>query len=278
LVLSVLAKIRGCDPQPAEILVHVDAADGTLEDELKRRFPYVKVLTSLARLGPGGGRHRCLLACNTLYAVSFDDDSYPVDGDFFSYIEPLFLRHPRAAIFGASIWHRYETERAATETVVPMAAYTGCGYAIRLSAYGQVRGTLSLPIAYGMEEVDLSIQLFAAGWQIYEAGQLRVLHDTDLKHHESFEITAGGIANVGLFVFLHFPVIHWASGVLRVANVVADSLRRGRLHGIVSGLVRIPIACYRYRRFREPIDWYTLKSYLAFRRAKSDEARQRLQP
>jgi hypothetical protein len=62
-----------------------------------------------------------------------------------------------------------------------------------------------------MEETDLSIQLFAAGWQIYEAGLLRVLHDTDSKHHDSFEITAGAISNVGLFVFLHFPVIRWSS-------------------------------------------------------------------
>jgi hypothetical protein len=29
------------------------------------------------------GRHRCLLACKPPFAVSFDDDSYPVDSDFF---------------------------------------------------------------------------------------------------------------------------------------------------------------------------------------------------
>ena len=211
LVLSVLEKVRSCDPQPAEILVHVDAANGTLECKLRRQFPDVKILTSSTRLGPGGGRHRCLVACNTPYAVSFDDDSYPVDRDFFSHIEPLFLRHPRAAIFGASIWHRCEAERPRIEEVVRVAIYTGCGYAVRLAAYRQVRGTLSLPVAYGMEETDLSIQLFAAGWQIYEAGLLRVLHDTDSKHHDSFEITAGAISNVGLFVFLHFPVIRWSS-------------------------------------------------------------------
>jgi GT2 family glycosyltransferase len=128
-----------------------------------------------------------------------------------------------------------------------------------------------------MEETDLSIQLFAAGWQIYEAGQLRVLHDTDLKHHESPEYNAGGITNVGLFIFLHFPVAHWGSGLLRIANRVAYSLRNGHFRGVFSGITQIPIVCYHYRRFRRPIDWSTLRRYLAFRRTKADEARLRLQ-
>jgi GT2 family glycosyltransferase len=267
LVLSVLEKVKSCDPQPAEILVHVDAADGSLERELRRQVPDCKILTSSTRLGPGGGRHRCLLACNTPYAVSFDDDSYPVDRDFFSHIEPLFLRHPRVAIFGASIWQRGEAERGRVEELVRAASYIGCGYAVRLTAYRQVRGTLPLRVPYGMEETDLSLQLYAAGWQIYEAGLLRVFHDTDLRHQESSEATAGTISNVGLFVFLHFPVIFWGSGVLRVANRVAYSLRKGRFRGVLSGITQIPITCYRNRRFRRPVDRSTLKRYLALRRA-----------
>src|SRR5262245_20188894 len=97
-VLSVLEKIQACDPRPIEIWVHVDPADGILESELSRHFPNVRVLTSATRLGPGGGRHRCLLACNAPYAASFDDDSYPVDADFFRRVEELFLEHPNVAI------------------------------------------------------------------------------------------------------------------------------------------------------------------------------------
>src|SRR5215831_2945383 len=147
-VLSTLEKIQGCDPQPAEIWVHVDLADGAVERELYRRFPNVGVLTSSKRLGPGGGRHRCLAACTTPYAASFDDDSYPVDSDFFSSVERLLSEYPQVAIFGASVWSRNEPEKVRTESLMPSPSYLGCGFSIRLAAYRRVRGYLPRPVAY----------------------------------------------------------------------------------------------------------------------------------
>src|SRR5215470_2794009 len=67
-IFSVLEKIHQCNPVPLEYWIHIDSANGCLERELKRRFPNVGVLTSPTRIGPGGGRHRCLLACSTPYA------------------------------------------------------------------------------------------------------------------------------------------------------------------------------------------------------------------
>lgn len=266
-VLSVLEKIYQCDPLPAEVWIHVDSSDGTLETELRRRLKDVSILTSATRLGPGGGRHRCLTACKLPYAVSFDDDSYPVDRDFFARVEPLFARYRRAAILGANIWQRNEPEKMRDRGVTRIPSYVGCGYAIRLAAYKQVRGTLPRPIAYGMEETDLSIQLFASGWRIYEARELRVLHDTDLKHRKSVEIKAGSITNVGLFVYLHFPLAHLGWGLLQVANIVRYSIRTRQFRGVGLGLLQIPIECYRYRRYRSPVAWPTLKRFLLFRRA-----------
>jgi hypothetical protein len=117
-----------------------------------------------------------------------------------------------------------------------------------------------------MEEVDLSLQMVAAGWHIYEAGDLRVLHDTDLQHHQSPEINAGAITNVGLFAFLHFPIVRWGWGALQVGNRVVYSMRMGRFRGICSGLLQIPIDCYRNRDHRNALAWPTLKRFLEFRR------------
>jgi GT2 family glycosyltransferase len=265
-VLSVLEKIQACEPQPAEMWVHVDLADGVVENELSRRFHNVGVLTSPIRVGPGGGRHRCLLNCSMPYAVSFDDDSYPVDSDFFASVERLFSELPHAAVLGASIWHRHEPEKARTKSLVQFPNYVGCGHAVRLAAYRQVRGYIPRPVAYGMEELDLSLQLFTAGWQIYEAGDLRVFHDTDLKYHRSSEVTSGVIANVGLYTFLHYPISAWGWGLVQVANKVLYCIGKGRIRGIVAGIFSIPGNCYQNRRYRRPISRQTLNRFLRFRR------------
>jgi GT2 family glycosyltransferase len=265
-VFRVLEKVLGCNPQPAEILVHIDLSDGKLERDLDTRFPNVRVLSSATRLGPGGGRHRCLLECNTPYAVSFDDDSYPIDKDFFLQVEKLFLTHSRAAIFEACIWHRHEPEKVRNEMLVPIPSYIGCGYAIRVAAYRQVRGHLPRGVPYGMEEMDLSIQLFEVGWQIFQARILRVFHDTELKHHRSPEITSGSIANVALFAFLHYPLVGWGLGLLQLGNKIAYCIKMGRTNGICTGLLSICGDCYRYRQHRKPLRWKTIKAYVYFAR------------
>jgi GT2 family glycosyltransferase len=265
-ITRALNKIDKCDPKPAEIWTHIDLADGTLEGVLREQFPDVRVLTSPVRLGPGGGRHRCLVACSTAYAVSFDDDSYPVDPDFFSCVERLFSEHPQAAVFGASIWQRHEAAKLRTNSLDLVDSYVGCGHAIRLTAYRQVRGYLPRPYAFRMEESDLSLQLFAAGWQIYKSGDLRVFHDTDLRHRESSENVSTIITNVGLCAFLHYPIVGWGWGAAQVANIVAWHILRGKIHGICSGIFRIPIDCYRNRRYRKPIAWKNLRRFLQFRR------------
>jgi hypothetical protein len=110
------------------------------------------------------------------------------------------------------------------------------------------------------------LQLFARGWHIYEAGSLRVFHDTNLQHHESREVTSGVICNVGLYAFLHYPPIGWSFGLAQLGRNVVYCLRMGRIRGILSGVVLIPVECFRYRRFRNPVPWQTLKKYLRFRR------------
>jgi GT2 family glycosyltransferase len=265
-VLSVLEKIRLCDPAPSAIIIHIDMNDGALEAELKERFPDAVILTSSARRGPGGGRHRCLRACKTLFAVSFDDDSYPVDSDFFATVERLFLEHPGAALLEANVWHRNEPEFPRAACLMPIPTYIGCGYAIRLAVYNQMRGYLDRPVPYGMEELDLSLQLFASGYQMMRAAELRVFHDTDLKHHRSSEITSGSIMNVALYAFLHYPIVASGLAVLQLGNKVAYCLRRGRIAGIIPGLLRIPADCWQNRKYRKPVPWKTLQRYVRFSR------------
>src|SRR5262249_25872624 len=155
---SVLQRVSACDPSPAEIIVHVDRSDGELEKALNGEFPHVRILSSSTQLGPGGGRHRCLLSCKAPYAVSLDDDSYPIDADFFATVDRLFQLHQDTAIIGARVWARGERIEAKRESFHAVPNYAGGGHAVRLSAYREIRGYLPRALAYGMEEADVSIQ------------------------------------------------------------------------------------------------------------------------
>ena len=196
--------------------------------------------------------------------MSFDDDSYPVDRDFFSRVERLLSAHSAVAVFGASIWHRNEPEKPLDVSLRLTPSYIGCGHAVRLAAYRQVRGYLSRPIPYGLEESDLSLQLFAAGWHICEASELRVFHDTELKHHSSSEITSASITNVGLYAFLNYPIGSWSLGLLQLANKVVYCVRMGRFRGVCSGILNIPRECLRYRKSRKPVPKSVLKQFIRF--------------
>lgn len=269
-VVSVLERVLDCNPQPAEIWVHIDQSDGLLERQLIERFPGVHILSSSGRLGPGGGRHRCLLACGAPYAVSLDDDSWPVDADFFAAIEPLFSRHPNAAIFGASIWHRSEAEIRRSNRVRRMASYVGCGHAMRVAAYQELRGYLARPTAYAIEESDVGLQLFVKGWHVYSAEELRVYHDTDRAHHDAADITASTITNLALLAFLHYPAIDLGRGAAQVANRIAFCLRKGRIRGVAAGIGGIAAECYRNRNLRAPIGHDVLMEYFRLRQAETD--------
>src|SRR5262249_33535979 len=151
-----------------------------------------------------------------------------------------------------------QTIEPRAETMIRSPSYTGCGYAIRLAAYRGIRGSLPRHVPYGMEETDVSLQLFAAGWGIYEAGTLRGFHDTELAHHATPEIVSGTVSNVALCDFLNYPVRGWGWGLLQLANIVAYSIRMGRVHGLLRGILSIPGACWHNRYYRNPIAWSTV--------------------
>jgi GT2 family glycosyltransferase len=81
--LATLGVIHNCHPRPNEILVHVDANQVECENAVRNAFPDVRILRSNDRVGPGGGRNKLLGAARFEYVASFDDDSYPIDSDYF---------------------------------------------------------------------------------------------------------------------------------------------------------------------------------------------------
>lgn len=264
--IETLQRIRRCVPSPAQILVHVDANQRACADAVRAVGLADAVLESSDRVGPGGGRNRLLAAAHHPIVASFDDDSWPLDSDYFQRLLVVFERYPQAVVVGARLFHRGEPRREAVDAAEWRADFVGAGCAYRRDAFLASGGYVPLPTAYGMEEVDLSLRLHAHGQRILHSDWLRVEHDTDLAHHASAEVTAASIANLALLTCLRYPAWLWFVGVLQVTNRVWWLMRHGRRRGILRGLVSIPGHLRAHWALREPLPAPAVRSFLALRR------------
>jgi GT2 family glycosyltransferase len=265
--LATLRVLQNCVPAPDEILVHVDANQTAFEDAIRDAFPNVRILRSAEQLGPGGGRNKLVEAAQFEFVASFDDDSYPIDSDYFARASRVFEKFPDASLICAALYHAGESigldERSAQWT----ADFSGGACIFRRKAFLDAGGYVPLPVAYGMEEVDLAIRLHAQGGKILTTPWLRVFHNTDLKRHGDPRVTAGSIANLALLAYLRYPVSLWGIGVGQCAKRLVWLLRHGRRRGIVKGVTMIPGHVWENHRYRAPVSSSVVRSYLALRRA-----------
>lgn len=265
--LATLRVIQSCVPPPDEILVHVDANQSACERAIHDAFANVRIIRSAEQIGPGGGRNKLVEAAQCEFVASFDDDSYPIDSDFFARALRIFERFPEASLICAALYHAGESigldERSAHWT----ADFSGGACVFRRQAFHDAGGYVPLPVAYGMEEVDLAIRLHSQGGKILTTSWLRVFHNTDLKRHGDPRVTAGSIANLALLAYLRYPVSLWGIGVGQCVNRLLWLLRHGRRRGIVKGVTMIPGHVWENHRYRAPVSSKVVRSYLALRRA-----------
>ena len=265
--LATLRVLQSCVPAPDEILVHVDANQIACENAIRDAFPSIQVLRSAEQVGPGGGRNKLVSVARGEFVASFDDDSYPIDSDYFARARQIFERFPEASLVCAALYHAGESigldERSAQWT----ADFSGGACIFRRQAFLDAGGYVPLPVAYGMEEVDLAIRLHSQGGRILNTPWLRVFHNTDLKRHSDPKVTAGSIANLALLAYLRYPVSLWGIGVGQCANRLVWLLRHGRRRGILKGVTMIPAHLRANRGYRLPVSKQVVRSYLALRRA-----------
>ena len=264
--LATLEKLRACDPTPEEILVHVDGNQARCERAIHRAFPEIKIMVSQESVGPGGGRNKLVAAARNEIVASFDDDSYPIDADYFARVQGLFEQFPDASILSAAIYERGQPIGPDAREAAWVSDFSGCACAYRRADFLATAGYVPLPIAYGMEEVDLALRLHSQGCRILRTASLRVFHDTDLGRHASPVITAGSVANIALLAYLRYPPFYWPVGLGQVCNRVRWLITHGRRTGICSGLASTPRHCWRHRHFRQVVSRSSIRSYLNLRR------------
>jgi GT2 family glycosyltransferase len=264
--LATLRIIQSCTPPPDEILVHVDANRRDCEHAIRKAFPSVRVFRSDEQVGPGGGRNKLVDAAQFEFVASFDDDSYPIDSDYFARAAKLFEQFPGAAVICAALYHAGEAIGLDEKSAQWTADFSGGACIYRRQAFLASGGYVPLPVAYGMEEVDLAIRMHSRGGRILTTRWLRVFHNTNLDRHADPRVTAGSIANLALLAYLRYPVSLWVVGAGQCANRLVWLVRHGRRRGILKGVTMIPAHLRANHRYRLPVSRDAVRSYLDLRR------------
>lgn len=265
--VDTLRRIYACDPTPDEVIVHVDANQNNCEREIREAFPDINIIKSENRVGPGGARNKLIAAAGNELVASFDDDSYPIDYDYFQRALTVCERFREATIVCAALYHRGEIVEQDTPAAHWTADFSGGACIYRRSAFVEMEGYVPLPVAYGMEEVDLALRLHDRGGKILSTTWLRVFHDTDLERHNDPAVTANSIANLALLTYLRYPASLWWIGFGQCVNRVWWLLRHGRWRGVVDGIRMIPNYLRTHQQYRKRIRRDRVRSYLSLRRA-----------
>ncbi|MEQ2005879.1 MAG: glycosyltransferase [Limisphaerales bacterium] len=264
--LMTLRKLLNCQPSPDEILVHVDGNHEACAKAIRDAFPGVQVIVSEQNIGPGGARNKLIAAAKHEFVASFDDDSYPLDDDYFARVETLMAQFSEVSILNAAVYHQGETIRPDARRAEWAADFSGGACVYRRSAFLATTGYVPLPLAYGMEEVDFAVRLRAQGGRILQTTWLRVYHDTDRQRHSSPAVTSASIANMALLTYLRYPPLYWPVGLGQIFNRVRWLIPHGRRAGILSGIASIPRHCWRHRLFRKVVSLAAIRSYFQLRR------------
>jgi GT2 family glycosyltransferase len=267
-LLKALEQVYQCNPKPDEIIIHIDGGDTVTEAVLQNsEFKDIVIIKNIAKVGPGGGRNVAIARAKNPIVASFDDDSYPIDSDYFARLLQLFEIFPKAAVIGSAIFHQNETITPDEYTATWAADFVGCGCAYRRDVFLQTKGYVQLPLAYGMEETDLSLRLHHLGWGVLQSPWLRVFHDTKLGHHNNPKITAASIANQALLAYLRYPVSLWWLGGMQCLSRVSWLMRHQRWNGIMAGVFSIPGLIQQQHHHRQTVSSKSLLSYLRLRRS-----------
>ncbi len=236
-------------------------------DAVRSAFSDVRILEGVDTLGPGGARNRLLGAASSEIVVSLDDDSFPVDNDFFAIAETSVAKNANAAVIAMNIIHDDEPMIERSNHAHEVADFVGCGCIYRKSVFLETDGYVPIQPAYGVEEADLTLQLLDRGWLIVHDNNLRVRHATTRSHQASAAVTSAHISNFALLGFLRYPVSCWGYSLAQVANRVIWSVRSKRYSGIVSGVLAIPEKIWRFRKLRRPVRPATLRKVRSLRSA-----------
>lgn len=225
-----LAQLARLDPPPDEILVCADGCtDGTAEF-VREQHPGIRLLTHDTARGSIGSRNELIRASSCDVLLSFDDDSYPLDGDFIAQVRELFAASPRTAVisFAQRTDEFPETLTAADfGTAKFVASYANSAAAIRRAAFDELGGYPAF-FFHAYEEPDFALRCVCAGWQVRWAPAPLVRHHFTKVRRNEARMHRRHARNEFWSILLRCPaVLVLPVAVFRAARQFRYACRRG---------------------------------------------------
>jgi GT2 family glycosyltransferase len=179
-LLATLKVLHACDPPPEEIIVCCDGCTDDSATAAAGSFPAVTILSHADWLGSIPSRDRMMRSVSSTLVCSLDDDSYPIQPDFFARVKEMFAQEPFAAVFtfpqisdefpeSLTQIRPQEGERAL------VGSFTNSGAAIRRDVYLDLPGYATV-FRHAYEEPDFALQCLATGYRVIHEPTATIRH------------------------------------------------------------------------------------------------------
>jgi GT2 family glycosyltransferase len=174
-----LRRLSDCRPQPEEILVTADGCDDDTVTMVQQEFPGHVLIINQERKGSIYSRDQMLRVAKEEIVVSLDDDSYPVDDDFFEQLLTVFTKHEEASVLTFPELRNDERFASASKSKNSpghyVSAYPNGAAAMKRSDYLSSGGFPTFFI-HAYEEPDYALQVYHMGKSVWFEPSLVIRH------------------------------------------------------------------------------------------------------
>lgn len=184
-----LEMLRQLQPAASEIWVCADGCEDNTVMMVSAEHPHVNLLVNEVGTGSIPSRDRMLRSALGDWVLSLDDDSYPLDTDFFTRARQLIVVHPGVSVFTFPEQRDNNIYPSCTKTpnssghFVP--AYPNCAALMDRADYLKVGGYPTF-FNHAYEEPDYALQLVEHGKAVWFEPSLIIRHHYSAKNRSQF--------------------------------------------------------------------------------------------